>query len=316
MSVEDWIAAFERLNSLFGATFYLFLGTEPLIMGQGLVDIVRALKERGLFYGFYSTSPEPLFSRWRDKLLEAGIDNWSAGIDTLPHLDYMDPITDKKVRQSIEGLQWMAERGVSTHAQTTIHKKNLHLVPEIMEWCQHNIPGVENALNFVEWRRSPEFDFFAPPEDMQDMLWDGSDEERAEVRRVMLEVLALSRVHGMLIQTPDEYLINAHLHYDKLDVHCRGVIGPSLDADGTLRLCGYNAGDKAAQWNVRELTEEKFNEFMDDWESDLAGCVGCHWSFVPLLEEDPRILDPTSGFLQDRWSLNTTTLKKRSSDGA
>lgn len=309
MQTEDWIKAFDNLNKVFGTTFFLFLGTEPLVMGQTMIDIIKWMKSRDLFYGFYSTSPEPLFSKWKDKLIEAGVDNWSAGIDTLPHLESMDPITDKKVRESIVGLKWMAECGITTLAQTTVHRKNLHLLPEIVEWCQDNIPGVMSAFNFIEWRRDERFDFFAPPEDMPELLWTGSDEERAEVKEVMLKMLAMSRVEGRLIQIPDDYLLTAHLHYDKLDVHCKGSIGPSVDSDGTMRLCGYNRGENMLEWNVLDLTSDKFDEFMSEWTEDLNRCEGCHWSFMYYLQDDPAILDRDSGFLQNRWALKPTSLK-------
>lgn len=306
LKADQWLKVFDNLNRVFGATFYLFLGTEPLLLGQGLIDIVRGMKERGYFYGWYSTSPEPLFTKWRDKLVEAGIDNWSAGIDNLPHLAPMDPSTDKKVRESIAGLQWMAARGVSTFTLTTIHKKNLTLVPEILEWCQRNIPGVGSAMNFVEWQKEPQYDFFSKPEDMAPMLWDGSDAERNLVKKTMLEIAALSRVEGNIIQCPDDFALDAHRHYDKLDQHCQGIIGPSVDADGTMRLCGYNRGDKVMDMNALDLTPDRFEEFMEKWEDDLWKCKGCFWSFVPLLNADPRILDIRSDYFRENWTLKKT----------
>lgn len=280
MKQDQWYKAFENLQRVFGPMFYLFLGTEPLLQGPGLVDLIVWMKSRGMFYAFYSTSPEPLFTKWRDKLVDAGIDSWSSGIDTLPHLESMDPTTDKKVRESIIGLQWMASKGINTHITTTLHKKNLHLAPEIFRWCTDNIPGVEYAVNLVHWRTTEEFDFFAWPHEMQDMLWEGTEAERVRVHDTMRELVRIRDQEKRKLHTQDDYLLNAHLWYDTIDRHCQGHIGPSIEPDGSWRLCGYSTGGPCRGFNVLDLTPENFQEFWAVRERALAACPGCAWSCV------------------------------------
>ena len=300
MSIDQWIGAIKVLKKTLGTKFFLFLGTEPLLFRDDLIWLVEWLTENEIFYGFYSTSPQPLFSDYKYKLVRAGLKNWSSGIDALPWHDG-DDVTRSKVTESLNGLLWMANEGVQTHTLTTIHKKNLHQVVEIMEWCQRHIPGVQSSLNFLEWKRGPEFDFFSPKSEMMEYLWHGSPEEKEEIRKVMAQVKLLSRVHGNIIQTPDSYLDNAHKHYLKLNQHCQGVIGPSIDCDGTMRLCGYSTGKHSKPWHVFDLTHHK-DSFLHDWEADLDACNGCHWIFQDMLKEDPRILDPKSGFHEERWN--------------
>lgn len=294
MRVEDWIQGLDNLHRAFGATFFLFLGVEPLLLRQGMVDIVAWLKAKGLDAAWYTTSPEPMFSLWRDKLVEAGVQNWSSGVDTLPHLDPLDPVTEKKARESVAGLQWMAARGVKTHTTTTVHRKNLHMVPEILLWLHQNIPGVELALNFVEWRKEPGFDFFSLPEDMLDMLWLGTPGEEEQIRRIMgqcLEVRERVLGDGGRFHTPVNYMSEAHRFYNTLNLHCQGAIGPSVDADGTMRLCGYHRGWESGGFNVVELIPGKIDPvsgreivrlFQDHWERDLWGCSGCYWACFRL----------------------------------
>jgi len=281
MPGDDWIQALVNLKKVFDPTFILFLGVEPLLLRGAMVMIVEWLRDNDMQAGWYTTSPEPLFSEWCHRLHAAGINNWSSGIDTLPHLDSLDPVTDKKARESIIGLQWMAARGVDTHITTTIHKKNLHLVPQILEWCWENIPNVECAVNFIEWRKEPGFDFFSPPEDMADMLWDGSLEEKAVVRLIMDKVWKASQKPNRRFHTAETYLKHAHEFYLRLNLHCQGAIGPSVDADGTMRLCGYHTGKEVKNYNVLniDLTPELFKE---DWETDLAACSGCYWACFTL----------------------------------
>ena len=315
LNVGQWIDIFKILAKEFETKFYLFLGTETLIFRQELVEMVQWFTDNNLFYGFYSTSPEPMFTKYRQQLVDAGLQNWSSGIDSLPKmsLDLLsgkkESITDKKVRESIGGLIWMAERGVQAHTLTTIHKKNLHQVVDILEWCQENIVNVQSSCNFIEWKRGPEFDFFSKRENMEDLCWDGSPEEEREVRKVMRQIKLFSRVHGKIIQTPDSYLDNAHKHYTTLAQHCGGSIGPAVDCDGTLRLCGYSTGYLAGNWNVLDLPG-RMDEFMKDWNDDLNACTGCHWIFPDMLREDnARILDPKSGFHQERWNISMDQYK-------
>lgn len=302
LPVEKWKDALSILRDTFDVKFFLFLGTEPLSFREGLVDLVKWFTDEKLFYGFYTTSPEPLFSRYKQRLLDAGLNNWSSGIDGLAGMD-MDDITKKKASESIAGLQWMAERGVQTHTQLTIHKKNLHNAVEILTWCQKNIKGCQSTINMIEWRKDDRFDFFSWPRDMQDLMWEGTKSEQVQVMRVMADIKALSRVPGMKIQTPDAYLDNAYLHYDKLDAHCDWLVGPAVDCDGTLRACGYNTGRVTGAFNVFDLQKPaQLKSFTDAWRRDVAKCSGCHWIWPDMLRGDVRILNPNSGFHEERWT--------------
>ena len=308
LGVEEWKRAITKLRDIFQARFFLFLGTEPLLLKEGLVELVRWFTQENLFYGFYSTSPEPLFSKYKQALVDAGLNNWSAGIDALPGWS-LDPITNKKVTESIEGLQWMAEQGVQTHTLTTIHKKNLSTIPRILQWCQENIPGCQSSLNFIEWKKTPQFDFFSKHEDMKDLCWDGN--ETLKVKEIMLWVLLLSRVKGRIIQTPDAYLLNAHRHYLTLNQHCQGIVGPAVDCDGIMRLCGYSTGERVKSWNILdEDFQDGLDIFLQDWNNDLQECPGCHWIFQEMLRTDVKILNPHSGFHEERWCLDTERYKE------
>jgi len=301
LSIEKWKEAFQILYDLYGTKFFLFLGTEPLLLRGGLVDLVRWFAEHNLFYGFYSTSPEPLFTKYREVLLEAGLRNWSAGIDALPGMS-TDEATKKKVVESIQGLQWMANHGVQTFTVTTIHKRNLWVVPEIVGWLQKNVQGVLSTVNFIEWKRTPEFDFFSTKEQMLNLMWDSSEVEREQVRSVMSRMGWLALQPGTHIQVPLGFFEAAHLHYDRLDDHCGGVLGPGVDCDGTLRLCGYSTGLNVGKWSVFDLVDqEKSLAFERVWSEDLQACSGCHWVFHRVLRDDLRLLDPKSGIYQERW---------------
>lgn len=314
LQLDQWKEALQILSEAFQVHFFLFLGTEPLMFKSRLVELVRWFSKKDLFYGFYSTSPEPLFSKYRQPLLDAGLDNWSAGIDLLPD-KCLDGVTEKKVRESIEGLIWMAERGVQTNIVATVHRKNLMQIPKIVEWTLDVVKNTQTEINFLEWQRDPRFDFFAKAEDIPDLMWAGTEEEKELVRKVCHRVKLYSRVQGKKVQTCDYYLDHAHEHYTKLDCHCAGVTGPSMDCDGSMRLCAYSKGTRCPKWSAFDLkTPGALSRFYGDWEKDLDECPGCHWIVQDSLRGDIRILDPNSGFHEDRWCLTQEDYAKITKD--
>ena len=306
MDGESWKKIIRILQKCFDVKFFLFLGVEPLLMKEHLVEIVKWFTKHDIFYAFYTTSPEPLFTRYRQKLVDAGLNNWSSGIDGLPGEVEMDKENYKKAVQSLIGLRWMNERGVHTHTNTTIHKGNLHHIIPLFEYLQKEIPGCQSSANFIEWDREGTFDFFAPKWKMKEMMWDNTPEEKEEVRDVMAQIDKLSRVHGMRIQMPDSYLREAPVQYNKLTKHCGGVIGLAVDADGALRLCGYNIGERSPKWNIFQLEDkEMLKRFEEDWIKDLNDCSGCFWICQDMQEpENIPILDHKSGYYEKRWSMS------------
>jgi len=301
MNAQQWKEALQIIKTEFDSDFLLFYGCEPLLMGQDLVDIIEFLTNKEWSYGLYSSSPEPHFTQWIDRLIEVGLNNWSSGLDGLPDTWDMDAITTQKVEEVITGLQYVADRGLQTHIVTTIHKKNLHYVCDIIRWCQANIKDAQNTVNFIEWSSDPLFDFASMKSNMGSIVWDGTDEEREEVRQVMSDIYDLSREPGMVVQTSDAYLKNAPDFYDKLDRHCEGLTGLGMDADGSLRVCGYRLGSELRKYTIFDIPSRK-SEILELWRQELAQCDGCYWALKDIVMEGDQIYHPQSGYLASRWS--------------
>jgi len=298
MSVSQVQTAVSILRGL-DFKFILFLATEPLLLGSRLVLLVDWLYKTGTFYAMYSTSPEPLFSRFRQPLVDAGLRNWSPGIDYLPGAS-PSIITRLKVQESAQGLAWMARQGVEVHSNTTVHRDNFKSLPEILMWCQSIYPGMQTAFNFIEYKRDEQFDFFAEKEKMQDLWWEGTEEEAEALQSVMAKVREMTTWPGSIIQTTYDYLDRAVDYYTTLNKHCQGNVGPCVDCDGTLRLCGYRTGSQVGRYKVFDL-KERYAEIEDAWQQDLAECPGCYW-ICPELVKTPELLDPASGVHEKRWS--------------
>lgn len=280
MSIDDWERALEILGDQLKPTFFLFLGTEPLLLRHGFVRLVRRVNRLGVPAAWYTTSPEPHFTDYREALIAAGVDNWSSGVDTVPGL----PFQEKKAFDAIAGLEFMASRGVNTHVTTTVHRKNLVHIPYIMEWVYDHIPGVEYAVNFLHWSRGADFDFSSRRSDMPELAWDGTLEEQALVKSVMREVW--ERSQGRKFHTSQDYVLQAHYFYNSLNLRCRATIGPSVDTDGTMRLCGYSRGGDVRNYNVLELANSELRDgFLKAWKADVWACIGCYWGCFRLPKE-------------------------------
>lgn len=289
MSLEEWKRAFLLLKEKLGVKFFLILGTEPLLMKYDLVSLIGWFHNNKIVYGFYSTSPEPLFSRFKTQLVQAGLENWSCGIDMIPGMFAKDPMMEKKAVEGLMGLSWMAHQGVQTLANTTITNANLDHIPDIIRYCQETIPGVVHTINPVEWRHSEFFDFFSRKEDMEHILI--PSERRCDVERMITRVLKMTREPGIRISNTDRHLLDIPKYFDRLDYNCRGKAGPSLDCDGTLRACGYYRGVSSPAYTVWDLAGDVHaRAFKLAWRSDVANCTGCHWTFPYSMEEFDAVL--------------------------
>ncbi len=297
MSLEEWKRTFLTLKEEFNTEFFLILGTEPLLLKDDLVELVRWFKKHNLFYGFYSTSPPKLFDLYKDRLIEAGLNNWSCGIDAIPGMVPSDPITIKKSQEGLEGLRWMAERGVQTFTVTTVTNENLAYVPKMLEYIQNIIPGVISCINPVEWAHNSQFDFFSEKKDMENCIIPIS--RRDEVIDMVQEVLKLTRVPGYQIQNPDSHLLEFPRYYHCLDYVCNGIVGIGVDCDGTFRLCGYSRGRNVADYKVKDLKANRQDIWMA-WREDAQKCKGCHWSYVQVLQEAFSALYADSSFYRNR----------------
>ena len=298
LSFEQFREAFDIFHEKLGVEFFLVLGTEPLLLGKTFVDIVDYWTKKKFFYGIYSISPEPLFTKYRGMLLDVGLNNWSCGIDGIPDLFPLSPIVEKKTIMGLKGLRWMAERGIETFEVTTVTNENLSYVPDIVEWCQENIPGCGSCINPVEWRHNETFDFFSKKEDMAGLVIPPGRAE--DVHKMVERMFQLTRHPGYMIQNNDKFLRNYHKYYNTLDLVCNGIVGMGMDCDGSLRRCGYCVGGEINKYTVWDLAKDP-DSIYDIWLRDAKSCEGCYWSWIYSLQEDSKAAILGSGYYSKRW---------------
>jgi len=276
LTEQQWHQAFEILKNL-GVEFNLILGNETWLLGESLLTI---LSKNKVPYALYTTCPEPLFTNYKDKFFSSGIiDNLSCGVDYPIELPMQHPgRNDDSYKKSVAawaGLAWVRQNypDVDTQGTITIHKLNYKEVPEIITNLSNL--GIFVGVNFIHYNKDGLFDFFPRASEIEPLLFTESDYP------------SLINVLQQILKTPGN-LQNPHLlqyiieqpEILNMNWHCGGnpYGGPTIDSDGTLRVCGYRKGTHTPKFTIFDLPEK-----MDDWKEavakDAAECPGCHWTY-------------------------------------
>lgn len=316
LSVTDWKKAFSILEGE-GVKFYLCIGTEPLLMGKDLVEIVKFWKERDYEYGIYSTAPSGIVETMLPELIASGMRNWSSGIDFIPEVyekmkpnlsrkctDLVEKEKDGLVRKAIDGIEGMRiARSFNIEellVLITISRMNVEMVPEMVSWLVNEF-GIKLHIgyNYIEVGKEG-LDFAAPASECFEYLFNLEDE--AIFREFVNKMRALSTKDWLRIQIPFEYLDNwaQVLSLDMEASTSACVMG--IECDGSLRKCGYGKGKYVSEFSVFDLTSSvKRRKIWDAWVQDLISCGGCYWAFMHLVSKlGVKVLDFRSSYWSER----------------
>lgn len=307
LSAVQWMEAFDILHSR-GVDFFLILATEPLLLPEEeLLALVRFWKERNYEYGLYTTSVQPFFNRLKDKLIAEGIRNWSSGMDYVPEvydkLKAEGKLSEtcislvensaggqelrKKGIESLAGMRYMFDHSVLEQQLTiTIYRSNIEFIPEMVVWIVENFgPTVRIALNYVEYG-GDDFDF-AANSDVADpfLIKESSKKVWVEFSNKMED---LQKKYWLRIQTPKEYIQDFETAVKQDAPGSPHYCAVSVENDGSMRKCGYRTGTgEITHWSVFDLRDDnKFEQFLKEWEFQVTHCRGCSWAYRPTIHKD------------------------------
>ena len=274
LTIDQWKEVFFILHTL-GVNFNLILGNETWLLGEGIISL---LKDNKVPYALYTTCPEPLWSKYKNTFFESGIvDNLSCGIDYPVDIPKNHPSRrDDSYKKSVsawEGFVWYKHHYPMMDCQGTItvHRLNYTFAPRLVRALSKL--DVFVGINFIHWNKDNGFDFFPNKEELKDLLFTKND--MPKLRRVLDSILATPG----LLQNP-EFLKQDVEVLTEHGWHCGGnpYGGPSIDSDGTLRVCGYRRGRRCSQLSIFDLPNR-----IDDWREavykDAYDCPGCAWSY-------------------------------------
>ena len=275
LSPERWKEAFEVLENL-GVDFNLILGNEAWLFGDKLAVFMKDTKTP---YAIYTTASEPLFSKNVDFLLgKQIIDNLSCGFDFPNDVssDMIDDDSYKKSQDAWKAFTYVRKKypWVDTQGTMTVHRLNYRFLPKIVEQLQDI--GVNIGVNFIHWDKDGTFDFFPRKEDIEELLFKESD--YADLRKVLDKTLSIDKGY---LQNPEFLKLPLEVLVE-MGWHCQGdpYGGPTIDADGSLRVCGYRKGIYTSKFKIWDLKDpEKVKQWQEAVKKDAMECPGCSWSY-------------------------------------
>lgn len=276
MPPQSWSRAWDILKEM-GVTFNLILGNEPWILGRELPNIMQ---HNQIPFAMYTSCNSLLYGSYSKVFFTTFLDNFSCAVDYSKdylhqnafHIDDME----RKSENSWFLLRCVKEDypHVDCQGLITIHKKNVMQVPFIIE--DLSAMGVFVGLNLIHHARDDQTDFAPPKEEMADLLFDKPGDAA-----LLADVFQQAKhIPNNLIMNPD------YLDYEveKLVAkafHCGGnpYGGPTIDADGSLRCCGYRKGKYTSKFFITDLPKR-----IDDWKEavlqDASECDGCSWGYM------------------------------------
>ena len=273
LTILEWKEVIRKLDDL-GVVFNLFLGNDALLLGNNFLELVKFLKGR-TDYAFYTTFKPEIFEPLKNGIAKSGIYNLSAGIDFLSG----DNELGIKGKDGTAGLLWAKKQGIpDLQATLTLHKKNIDTCEEVVKFFSQR--GIWNEINVVHWDLDGGFDFF--PERMEEYAL----EDNLKLRKLVKKLVNGMRSKEYLIHSPPEYLLGLPQYGVNQSWHCRDTKIITIDADGTLRTCGYRPGKLLSEYTIFDLGNKiSLEKYKELWKKDSQVCPGCYWAYTWFVEE-------------------------------
>lgn len=285
----QWVLVQNILRDM-GVNFNLFLGNETWLYGADLPGIVNTC---GTPYAVYTSCKPALFQQWAVRYFQPGksqfgIDNLSCGCDYPLHTaTELKDTGDEYMKAYNAHKAFAATRllfpNVDCQGTITISKKNIFYVVETIN--DLSSIGVDVGLNFVHANLDGNYDFFPGPEFLESYLF--SEDWHIDLQRLGAELSSLKSHRVQNMADTIDLCLNSFTSVGSTNTcwHCKGdpYGGPSVDADGSLRCCGYRKGELTSQMSIFDLTTpEKIQEWKNRVYQDSKKCPGCTWSYPRL----------------------------------
>lgn len=278
LQVEQWKRAFDILKDDLDCQFNLLLGNEPLLLGDDLIELIKYLNERDISYAMYTTCPEPLFTRYKDKLIDAGVKSVAFGFDQLSG-EGIDSVAIKSLR-GLRGIKELKTKGLKdTQGTITMSNKNIDEVEELVKTLTGE--GIWSVVNAIHWNKDGKYDFFPTADEMKDYLIT----DRAKFESVIKSIQAGVERGEYKMQNHSEHFDLLLKYGMDMSWHCTMPAIISIDADGSLRLCAYRSSPETNEYTIFDMKDPiKRENYWDVWQTESAKCPGCCWSYFMMAE--------------------------------
>ena len=291
LNATEWKEAFNILHNM-GVDFNLILGNEAWLLGDDLIDIMN---QNQVPFAMYTTAPVTLFYNFKHRFFSGPIDNLSCGIDySYKYLaekkvsgDWMNDMEKK----SYDGWHALMHTKayyphVDTQGNITIHRQNIDqletIVQELFDF------KVFTGINFIHWNSDGQFDFFPEKRELRSLTFKWWDYPKLvhTFKRILSKTHSIQHPEILPTTYRDVHMVS------NMRWHCKGdpYGGPTIDADGSLRCCGYRKGDEAPKFSVFDLLTDEAH-WKEAVRYDALNCPGCSWSYPRMYEYWKRAPD-------------------------
>jgi len=267
----DWMKAWRIMENI-GIKTVKLMGGEPTVK-EWLPNLLSFASKTSIKTALLSNScfDETMLRKIKDSL------PWGyfASVDSMKSLNsHKDP-----VKKSLNGYQTLKALKNSNipilAANVVINKHNYKDVPEIVQrlsdegfWV--NLCSVQHTKDKTrEFSRSTiKLDYLFTKED------------RPVVKEIADQLLTMKML-GVKISVPDSYIIGLPYYGIDCNWKCDKMIQLRIDADGSFMLCNEYRTKLAENYNILNMTPEKFDKFENKaWPTarKSVDCNGCYWS--------------------------------------
>jgi radical SAM protein with 4Fe4S-binding SPASM domain len=132
---DEWVRVMEQAHEL-GCRSLQFIGGEPLLMGDRLLDLADRAREIGFAKQAVFTSLSFLEERWIDRMVELDMQVACSIYSKRPEIH--DLVTTKKgsFERTIGNVHRLKERGIQPRFAVTVMKHNQDVVEETMQFLR------------------------------------------------------------------------------------------------------------------------------------------------------------------------------------
>jgi MoaA/NifB/PqqE/SkfB family radical SAM enzyme len=271
LDYSDWMKAW-RIMERIGIKTVKLMGGEPTVK-EWLPDLLSFASRTSIKTAVLSNScfDDTMLRRIKDSL------PWGyfASVDSLNSLNsHKDP-----VKKSLNGYQTLKALKFSNipikAANVVINKHNYKDVPAIIQqlsdegfWC--NLCAVQHTTDTTRE--------FSRATIKRDYLF--TEEDRPAVQELAAELIRMKR-YGVKISVPESYILGLATYGIDCNWKCDKMVQLRIDADGSFTLCNEYRTELADDYNILDMTPEKFDEFVNvAWPEarKKIDCSGCYWS--------------------------------------
>lgn len=284
LSLAEWKEAFDIIYSDLGGDFIALYGGEPLMLGDDLIEIVRYLAEYrkdGKDFTVISNSIglTPDFMR---RLMDAGLQSWTASIDGVVNDDCYDKYSMAKTNVGFNALIKFKEMGLRDCCGIfTITRKNIQSLPQVIDILSSH--GIWTGFDFIHYNKGNDIIGHSRFNSSREII--GEDvlftEEDAPMIKEVLAIVKKMKKEGYMV-FPSFEAIDKLSDPDisiNLNWNCKYPASITLDCDGSLGCCDDYIGKNVGKWSIFDLKGRKgWKEFTDIYKQDVAKCYNCAWA--------------------------------------